>query len=89
VEQTSNAAVAAVQRTLRIFEDDRGKLASLGRKAGSARRVFDEFTRRPILGSAQLEKRLDMSRPMTGQRRNRLWVYDRYYGILGEGAKPI
>ena len=106
VEQTSNSAVAAVQRTLRTFEEDRARLSSLGRKAGSARQVLDEFTRRPILGSAQLEKRLDMSRPtifsqlaaltelrilneMTGQRRNRLWVYERYYGILGEGAKPL
>jgi len=106
VEQTSNAAVSAVQRTLEIFQEDRDRLSSLGRKAGSARQVFDEFTRRPILGSAQLEKRLHMSRPtiftqlnalsdlgilneMTGQRRNRLWVYDRYYELLGEGAKPL
>jgi cell filamentation protein, protein adenylyltransferase len=26
---------------------------------------------------------------MTGQRRNRLWVYERYYELLGEGAKPL
>lgn len=106
VEQTSNAAVTAVQQTLRLFAADRERVKALGRKAGSALLVFEEFTRRPILGSVQLESRLDLSRPtifaqldaltkigmineMTGQRRNRIWVYQAYYQILGEGAAPL
>jgi len=106
VEQTSAQAVDTAQRILALFEADRAKLRALGRKAGSATLVFDQFTRRPLLGAPQIAKQLSLSpltvrnalgelgklgllNEITGQRRNRLWLYQDYYGLLSEGAAPL
>ena len=32
---------------------------------------------------------LGIARELTGKRRNRLFVYDGYLGILNEGAEPV
>lgn len=106
VEQTSRQAVDTAQRILALFESDRPKLRALGRKAGSASRVFEAFARRPLLGARQLAAGLALStmtvrksiaelealgilNEITGQRRNRVWLYQAYYSILSEGAAPL
>jgi hypothetical protein len=33
-------------------------------------------------------ERLGIVRELTGKRRNRLFAYDRYVGLLGEGTQP-
>ena len=48
VEQTSNQAIETARRILNLFEADRAKFNKLGRKAGNASRVFEQFTRRPL-----------------------------------------
>jgi len=32
---------------------------------------------------------IDIARELTGQRRNRVFVYDAYLGILNEGGQPL
>ena len=78
----------------------------LGRKAGNASRVFEQFTRHPLLSASQLSIDLALPTPtirraldvlgelklineITGQRRNRVWLYQDYYSILSEGAGPL
>ena len=106
VAQTSHQAVETARRLLALFESDRVKLRSLGRRTGSALQLFDQFTRRPILGAPQLAKTLQLTpqtvrstlaamqdlgliNEITGQRRNRLWLYQDYYAILSEGVAPL
>lgn len=106
VEQTSNQAVETARRILNLFEADRAKFNNLGRKAGNASRVFEQFTRRPVLSASQLSIDLVLPTPtirraldvlselklineITGQRRNRVWLYQDYYAILSEGAGPL
>ena len=94
-----------------LAKDNEGKTygehrCTLGRKAGSATLVFEQFTRRPLLGAPQLARQLSLSpltvrnalgelgklgllNEITGQRRNRLWLYQDYYGLLSEGAAPL
>lgn len=106
VESTSRQAVETAQRVLELFEADREKVRTLGRRAGNAMQVFEQFARRPILDGPALRKALHLSAPtvlaavdalhrlklineITGQRRNRIWVYEGYYNLLSEGAAPL
>jgi Fic family protein len=106
VESTSQQAVETAQKILKLFNSDREKVRALGRRAGSALQVFEQFTRRPILDGTALRKALHLTAPtvlfavdalhdlkllneLTGQRRNRIWVYQGYYNLLSEGAAPL
>lgn len=106
VEQTSTQAVDTARRILALFDADRLKLRSLGRKAASAGQVFEQFARRPVLGAPQIAAQLSLSpltvrkalvelsklgliNEITGQQRNRVWLYQDYYAILSEGASPL
>jgi Fic family protein len=106
VESTSRQAVDTAQRILRLFEADREKVRQVGRRAGSALQVFEQFTRRPILDAPTIHRSLRVAAPtvraaiqtlhdlkllneITGQRRNRVWVYSAYYALLSEGTAPL
>lgn len=106
VELTSQQAVDTAQRILALFESDRERVRSLGRRAGSALQVYEEFVRHTILDAPTILKTLSLSGPtvhsaigslqelgllneITGQQRNRIWVYERYYELLNEGAEPL
>jgi len=106
VESTSQQAVATAQRVLELFDADREKVRTLGRRAGNVMQVFEQFARRPILDGPALRKALRLTAPtvlaavdalhrlklineITGQRRNRIWVYEGYYNLLSEGAAPL
>ena len=106
VEQVSREGVETAQRILALFDSDRPRLKSLGRTASRATRVFDAFTRSPLLSVAQIARQevlapltvrkaiadlegLDLLVEITGQRRNRVWLYRAYYDILSEGAAPL
>ena len=39
--------------------------------------------------SISKELRNQLARKLTGQRRNRVFVYDAYLGILNEGGQPL
>ncbi len=102
VARTADSAVATARRLVALFDEDRKKIQTGGRRAGSALRVYDILKTRPILTLQQTAQRADLSFPatgtgmdllaesgiareLTGKRRNRIFAYDRYLAILGEG----
>ena len=103
VARTADSAVATARRLVTLFDEDRKKIQTGGRRAGSALRVYDIFKTRPILNLQEASQRADLSYPatgtgmdllvesgiareLTGKRRNRIFAYDRYLAILGEGT---
>jgi Fic family protein len=103
IRLTAAGAVDTAQRLATLFREDRTKIESKGRRAGSALRVHEAIKARPILSmpeicrttglsfpaaSSAMELLVDMAlaRELTGKRRNRLFVYDQYLGILNEGT---
>lgn len=106
VRDTAQSAVATAEAVLDLFRQDRERLQSIGRAAGSALRVHELLQQRPILslpGAADaLElswtaannamselERLGIVHEITGQKRNRLYVYGQYLDILTEGTEPL
>lgn len=103
IRLTAAGAVDTAQRLATLFRDDRTKIESQGRRAGSALRVHEAIKARPILSMPEICRTTGLSFPaassamqllvdtavareLTGKRRNRLFVYDRYLGILNEGT---
>jgi hypothetical protein len=81
----------------------RERIRAQGRRAGSALRVHEVLTARPLASIPKLSSRTSLSFPaaaagiellvtigiareLTGKRRNRIFVYDRYLAILNEGT---
>ncbi len=104
VRQTATGAVSAAQRIARMFQDDRARIETTGRRAGSLLRVHEVLKARPILSLPEVRNRTRLSFPtassamellvehgiareITGKRRDRLFVYDRYLSILNEGTE--
>jgi len=103
IRMTAEGAVDTAQRLATVFRDDRTRIETKGRRAGSALRVHEALKARPILSmteicrmtglsfpaaSSAMELLVDLTltRELTGKRRNRLFVYDQYLGILNEGT---
>jgi Fic family protein len=103
VARTADSAVATARRLVTLFDEDRKKVQTGGRRAGSALRVYDIIKTRPILNLQEASQKTDLSYPatgtgmdllvesgiareLTGKRRNRIFAYDRYLAILGEGT---
>lgn len=63
VRTTATAAVGAARSILSIFKEDRDRIGSLGRAAGSALRVHEEFQRHPLLAPSELVSSLSLSLP--------------------------
>ncbi|MFA5786295.1 MAG: Fic family protein [Actinomycetota bacterium] len=104
VAETGTSAVATARRLGALFEEDRARLQTQGRKAGSALRVHDALKERPLATLQNVAQRADLSFPaaaagmtllvelsicreLTGRKRNRVFVYDRYLEILSEGTE--
>jgi len=101
---TAQGAVATAERLAGMFAEDRGKVTTRGRKAGSALRVHEALKTRPISSMPEICRRtglsfpaassgmnelveLSIARELTGRRRNRVFVYDRYLAVLNEGTE--
>jgi Fic family protein len=106
VAAAAGSAVETAHRLLRLAQADRERLASLGRRAGSAAAVQEALLRTPVSTIPRLAKRTGLTLPTiakaldvlleqkiasetTGRRRNRVYRYDRYLGILSEGTEPL
>jgi Fic family protein len=106
VVDTAEKATDTAKRILDRFTLDRGKIATLGRAAGSALRLHELLRRKPMLAVPAAVKELGLSSPtvgsafdhlaklgvvreVTGKRRDRLFAYTDYLGILAEGGEPL
>lgn len=63
VLEISEQAVKAARAILQLFEEDRQRVATLGRSAGSALRVHEMLQQQPLLTIAQVVDRLKLSKP--------------------------
>ena len=63
VKETADQAVDTVRRILLIFSEDRKKIESLGRAAGSALRIHESLQKRPITTVSSLVDSLNLTRP--------------------------
>jgi Fic family protein len=103
---TAAQAVETATRLTSIIREDRARLPVLKRMAGSALRVLEVMTQKPVVSvgfvshaadivqssvsnvlSAMVE--LGLVKELTGQKRNRLFCYDRYLKVLSEGTEPF
>jgi len=63
VEQTAQQAVGTAGRILTLFKEDRDKVLSLERKAGSAQRVLELMQRHPMTSIAKATTKLNLTPP--------------------------
>jgi cell filamentation protein, protein adenylyltransferase len=103
VLETAQDAVETANSLGKLFREDRTRIEGSGRVAGSALRVHECLTRRPLATVAKLAEQSRLSTPavanalealanfgiiheITGRKRNRVFAYSRYMGLLGEEA---
>lgn len=106
VDETARQAASTAAGILELFDEDRVKTETLGRKAASACRLHEMLCRHPITTVLGGVKRLGLTAPtvrsaiasledlgvireITGKRRDRAYVYDRYVRILDRGTEPV
>ena len=65
VKQTAEGAVSTAQRLSRMFQDDRSRIETIGRRAGSALRVYEALKTNPILRLSAAKHRSRLSFPTT------------------------
>ena len=63
VLETAEQAVIAARSILRLFDEDRRRIASLGRPANSALRVHEILQTKPIISVSSIVKLLELSEP--------------------------
>jgi Fic family protein len=63
VEQTAQQAADTAGRILTLFDEDRDKVLSLERKAGSAQRVLELMQRHPMTSIAKATTQLNLTAP--------------------------
>lgn len=63
VETTSQQAADTAQHILALFEADREKVRGLGRRAGNAMQVFEQFVHRPVLDAPAIHRTLSVAAP--------------------------
>jgi Fic family protein len=63
VAEVSQQAVDTAQRLMRLLEQDRARIATLGTRAGNVGLVFDQFARRVLLSVSQLRPSVPLSPP--------------------------
>jgi Fic family protein len=105
VTDTARGAVATVQRLSAVAAEDRERIRTLGRGAGTLLELHRCLQERPVTTAGQLVERsgvsfatvnkglatmteLGLVNEITGGRRNRVFSYSRYLGILSEGTEP-
>jgi Fic family protein len=67
VQTTADAAVETARALVTLFEQDRARVATLGRSAGSALRIHHELQRRPLCTIPWLAATTKLSAPTVGK----------------------
>ena len=65
VKQTADGAVSTAQRLSRMFQDDRSRIETIGRRAGSALRLYEALKTNPILRLSAAKHHSGLSFPTT------------------------
>ena len=65
IRETAEGAVATARRLAALFATDRDRIASGGRRSGSALRVHEAFKARPVTSMQDLRRRSGLSFPAT------------------------
>ncbi|MCX7048276.1 MAG: Fic family protein [Candidatus Sumerlaeota bacterium] len=103
---TAVQAVTTANRLSVIIREDRQRLQSLKRLAGSALRALDALARKPVSSMNALSQttgvvpssiakalaammEMGLLKEITGQKRNRMYCYDRYLKVLSEETEPL
>jgi cell filamentation protein, protein adenylyltransferase len=105
VESTAANAVQTARRLVALFKEDDARIKSLGRATSALRVfnalcerpviTLNEARRRAGASFPTATKGMDallslgIARELTGQRRNRVFAYQRYLDILNEGTEPL
>jgi Fic family protein len=105
VESTATNAVQTARRLVALFKEDGARIKPLGRAASAMRvfnaicerpvTTLNEICRRAGASFPTATKGMDallslgIARELTGQRRNRVFAYQRYLDILNEGTEPL
>lgn len=66
VRSVAQEVVDATNRLTQLFADDKAAIASQGRRAGSALRVHEAFSARPLGSIATVAERTELSNPTVG-----------------------
>jgi cell filamentation protein, protein adenylyltransferase len=72
VTETAESAAMTANRLIQLFSDDRAKIETSGRRAGSALRVHDALKARPILSMPEIARRTRLSFPTASAAMERL-----------------
>ncbi|OJU96294.1 MAG: cell filamentation protein Fic [Solirubrobacterales bacterium 67-14] len=100
----ARSTIETTRRILTLLDADRERVASLGRRGGSALQVFEVFSKEVVLKVPEIVVSLGVSEPtaskavrileaegivteVTGQKRNRIFVYREFLKILNEGTE--
>lgn len=106
VVETAEGAFQTARRLRAVFQEDRDRVQTKGRRAGSALRVHEALKGRPVATLPDVTRRaglsfpaagagmdllteLGIARELTGKKRNRVFVYDRYLALLSEGTETV
>ncbi len=104
VAETGDGAFATTRGLGALFQSDRSRSQTNGRRPGSALRVHEALKTRPVATLQDVAARAHLSFPaasagmslliemgiareLTGKKRNRIFVYDRYLALLSEGTE--
>lgn len=104
VAETGDGAFVTARSLGALFQEDRARIQTNGRRAGSALRVHEALKTRPVATLQDVAQRASLSFPaagagmkllvelgivreLTGKKRNRVFVYDRYLALLSEGTE--
>ena len=63
VRQTAEGAVSTAQRLVALFQEDRDRIQTQGRAAGSALRVHEVLKQRPLTSLQEIRRRSELSFP--------------------------
>ena len=63
VKQTAESAVTTAQRLSDMFQDDRNRIQTIGRRAGSTLRIFEALKTYPILKLSAAKRQTELSFP--------------------------
>jgi Fic family protein len=84
VIEVAGQGVSTAQRLIRLFEEDRGKIAHLGRIKTSALRVHEEMQRSPIITVPTTAKRLRLAKQTVQNALDRLQILGVVREITGK-----